>query len=77
MEGIEQVLKKYSLSRETAQKYIDGITRLNQTQTAEEIGVSRDTINRYKKAFQKMTPLERSLLISTLTQDNILQQVED
>jgi DNA-binding XRE family transcriptional regulator len=70
----EDVLSKYSLSEETAAGYIDAITRSNQTQTAEELGVSRDTINRYKNAFNEMKPEERLLLISALAQDQLLDQ---
>ena len=70
----QTVLEEYGLSRETAQQYIDAITRLNQTQTAEELGVSRDTVNRYKNAFAEMTAQERSLLISSLAQDKLLER---
>ena len=68
------VLEEYGLSRETAAKYVDTITRRNQTQTAEELGVSRDTVNRYKNAFQEMNAQERLLLISSLTQDALLKE---
>jgi DNA-binding XRE family transcriptional regulator len=68
------VLDEYGLSRETAAKYVDAITRSNQTQTAEELNVSRDTINRYKNAFSEMDAQERLLLISTLTQEKLLDQ---
>ena len=71
------VLDKYGLSRETAAKYIDAITRSNQTQTAEELDVSRDTINRYKNAFSEMDAQERLLLISTLTQEKLLDQATE
>jgi DNA-binding XRE family transcriptional regulator len=68
------VLDEYGLTRETAAKYVDAITRSNQTQTAEELNVSRDTINRYKNAFSEMDAQERLLLISTLTQEKLLDQ---
>lgn len=68
------VLEEYGLNRDTTTQYIDAITRSNQTQTAEELDVSRDTINRYKNAFQEMTGEERLLLISTLTQEKLLDQ---
>ena len=71
------VLKEYGLTRETAAQYIDAITRQNQTQTAEELNVSRDTINRYKNAFQEMNPQERLLLISNLTQEKLLQNATE
>jgi hypothetical protein len=71
------VLEEYGLSRETAARYVDAITRSNQTQTAEELDVSRDTINRYKNAFSKMNAQERLLLISTLTQEELLNQATE
>jgi transcriptional regulator with XRE-family HTH domain len=71
----QTVLEKYGLSRQTAVNYIDAITRSNQTQTAEELNVSRDTINRYKNAFSEMDAQERLLLISNLTQEKLLDQV--
>ncbi|WP_336328305.1 hypothetical protein [Halovenus sp. HT40] len=73
----QTVLEEYGLSRETAAKYIDAITRSNQTQTAEELNVSRDTINRYKNAFSEMNAQERLLLISTLTQEKLLNQATE
>jgi len=72
---IQTILEEYGLSRENAGNYVDAITRMNQTQTAEELGVSRDTVNRYKNAFEKMTAQERLLLISSLTQEKLLEQV--
>jgi len=71
------VLEEYGLSRETAANYIDAITRSNQTQTAEELNVSRDTIHRYKNAFSDMNAQERLLLISTLTQEKLLDQATE
>jgi hypothetical protein len=73
----QTVLEEYGLSRETAAKYIDAITRSNQTQTAEELDVSCDTINRYKNAFSEMNAQERLLLISTLTQEKLLDQATE
>ena len=71
------VLKEHGLSRETAAEYVDAITRSNQTQTAEELNVSRDTINRYKNAFAEMDAQERLLLISSLTQEKLLDQATE
>jgi len=48
---VKDILKKYGLTKNTTLQYIDAITRRNQTETPEEIQVSRDTINRYKSAF--------------------------
>ncbi|WP_353634438.1 hypothetical protein ABSL23_15540 [Halobacterium sp. NMX12-1] len=73
----QKILEEYGLSRETTTKYIDTITRSNQTQTAEELDVSRQTVSRYKKAFQEMKAQERLLLISTLTQEKLLNQATE
>jgi hypothetical protein len=73
----QTILEKYGLTRETTARYIDAITRSNQTQTAEELDVSRDTINRYKNVFSKMSAQERLLLISTLTQNQLLDHVTE
>ncbi|ESS05706.1 MAG: hypothetical protein A07HB70_02186 [uncultured archaeon A07HB70] len=45
------VLFKYSLTEKVAAAYINTIIRMNQTQTAEALDVSRDTVNRYKNVF--------------------------
>ena len=74
---VDTILEKYGLTRDIAKQYIDAITRLNQTKTAEELDVSRDTINRYKNAFNQMKPSERLLLISTLTQERLLEHSVD
>ena len=73
----QTVLEEYGLSRETAAKYVDAITRSNQTQTAEELDVSRDTVNRYKNAFAEMNAQERLLLISSLTKEKLLDQATE
>ena len=70
----EKILEKYGLTEETTTKYIDAITRMNQTETAEELEVSRDTVNRYKNAFDKMTDLERAQLTASLTTDKLLEK---
>jgi|AntDeeMinimDraft_5_1070356.scaffolds.fasta_scaffold06647_2 predicted DNA-binding protein (UPF0251 family) len=74
---LQTILNEYGLSRENAVNYVDAITQMNQTQTAEELGVSRDTVNRYKNAFEKMTAQERLLLISSLTQEKLLERVSE
>ncbi|WP_435185103.1 hypothetical protein [Halobellus sp. EA9] len=71
---VNEILDKYGLSRSTTTQYIDAITQMNQTQTAEQLDVSRDTINRYKNTFHEMNAQERLLLIASLTQDKLLQQ---
>jgi len=77
MTNVDDVLSKYSLTKGTAQQYVDAITRMNQTQTADELGVSRDTINRYKNAFAEMNAQERILLITALAQDKLLEHVTE
>ena len=74
---VDTILEKYGLTRDIANQYIDAITRTNQTKTAEELNVSRDTVNRYKNAFNQMNSSERLLLISTLTQQRLLEQSVD
>lgn len=70
---VEQILEKYGLTRDTTTAYIDAIVRSNQTETAEELEVSRDTINRYKKSFREMKPIERALLIASLAHEKLLE----
>jgi len=71
--GVNEILEKYSLTRENVVAYIDAIVRSNQTETAEAMGVSRDTVNRYKKAFGSMNEQERLLVVSALTQERLLE----
>jgi len=73
----DRILNKYDLSKETAAQYIDAITRMNQSETAEEIEVSRQTVNRYKNVFAEMNAQERSLLIASLAQDKLLEQATE
>ena len=66
MTAVDDLLDKYSLTRDNAAAYIDAIVRLNQTETAEETGLTRQTVNRYKKAFAAMDAEERAFLIASL-----------
>lgn len=77
MTKIDEILKKYGLTRDTARQYIDAITRMNQTKAAEELGVSRDTIHRCKNAFADMTPIERAQLTASLAQDEFLDKATE
>lgn len=70
MPDVDEILKSYGLTRKTATDYIRFIVGCNQTETARRIGVSRDTINRYKKAFNQMTEVERTFLIYTLMEEH-------
>jgi hypothetical protein len=74
---VDEILTKHNLERSKATQYINAITYLNQTQTAEQLDVSRQTINRYKNAFKNMDAQERLLLISSLTQEKLLQQTTE
>ena len=74
---VDQILEKYGIAKDTTTQYIDAITRSNQTEAAEELDVSRDTINRYKKAFSSMDPVERLQLISTLAQNKLLEKTSE
>lgn len=71
---VDEILEKYKLEQDTVARYINAITHSNQSETAEEVDVSRQTINRYKNAFAQMKPEERLLIISTLTQQKLLEQ---
>jgi len=73
--NIDDILETHGLTRDTAHAYIDAITRMNQSQTADEIGVSRDTINRYKHEFSEMSSQERALLIASLFQEQLLENI--
>lgn len=74
---VDRILNKYDLPKDNAARYIDAITRMNQSETAEEIGVSRQTVNRYKNVFAEMSQRERTLLIASLAQDQLLEQAAE
>ena len=74
---VDEILDQYNLTRETAARYIEAIVQMNQSQTAEEIDVSRPTINRYKNVFNEMSSQERLIVISTLAQEQLLDRVMD
>lgn len=63
-------MAKYNLTRAAAAAYVDAITRLNQTQTAEVVGVDVRTINqKHKKAFAAMSAAERAMVIASVMRD--------
>lgn len=66
MSEIDRILSEYGLTRANATAYIDTVIRKNMSQAAEEIGVSTDTVHRYKRAFARMSEEERALLITSL-----------
>ncbi|MFB1065017.1 helix-turn-helix transcriptional regulator [Natrinema sp. H-ect4] len=75
--NVEDILEKYGLTKETTAQYIDAVTRMSQAETAEELEVSRGTVNRYKNAFDKMTCLERIQLTASLSTNKLLQQISE
>jgi uncharacterized tellurite resistance protein B-like protein len=70
---VDDLLEKYSLTRDNTAAYIDAIVRMNQTETAEATGLTRQTVNRYKKAFAQMEASERMQLISSLTHERLIE----
>lgn len=70
---VDDILSKYGLTRETAQRYIDGVVRLNRSQTADELNMSGDTMHRYKRAFQQMSEQERTIVIAKLFLDELVE----
>lgn len=66
MTDVDDLLARHGLTRDTAAAYIDAIVRMNQTEAADDIELSRPTINRYKNEFDDMTAEERAFLIATL-----------
>lgn len=76
-ETVDEILKRYGLKRDLTANYIDAIVRMNQSETADAIGVSRQTINRYKTTFREMTPQERLRVLSRLTQDALFDELKD
>lgn len=75
MSLVEDLLQKYSLNRSTAEKYVDATVRLNQVETAEEIGVSREWVRQYKNKFEEMKSMERAVLISELMKERVQKEV--
>lgn len=70
MLSVDEILDEYNLTRAAAATYVDAITRLNQTQTAEVVGVDVRTINqKHKKAFNAMSAAERAMVIASVMRD--------
>lgn len=57
------------MERETAKRYVEAIIRLNQTETAEEIEVARQTVQNYKKAFSEMSQGKRAFVLHKLVEE--------
>ncbi|WP_313694183.1 hypothetical protein [Halorarum halobium] len=69
MSLVDDILSEYSLTREIAEDYVDAIVRMNQKDTAEAAGVSKETIRKYKNKFKEMKATERAFLISKLMRE--------
>lgn len=69
MTSVDELLIKYGFrkkNREKVKHFIDSIVRQNQVETAEEVGVSKNTIASWKKKLGEMTEKERAFLIYNL-----------
>lgn len=73
---VDEILQRYNLTRDTARKYIDAIVQQNQSQAADDAGISRRTVNTYQRAFHDMTDTERATLISALAQENLIDRID-
>jgi len=74
---VDELLDRHGLTRENAAAYIDAIVRCNQTEAAAETDLTRQTVNRYKKAFAGMDAEERAFLIATLFDERWRETVRD
>ncbi len=72
---VEEILSRYGLDREMAMEYVDAIVRMNQSEAADEVDVSRMTIQRYKEKFGEMRESERAFLISYLSAEKYSSQL--
>lgn len=77
MTTVDDLLEQHSMTRDNAVAYIDAIVRKNQTETADETGLTRQTVNRYKKAFAQMDAEERAFLIASLFDERWRELVQD
>jgi len=68
-DNVDEILKRYSLKRDTARKYVEAVTTGNGKETAEQIGVSRRTVTNYKQGFKAMSEPERAIVLSQLTKE--------
>lgn len=73
---VDDILDRYNLTRDTAARYIDAIVRMKQSQAADGVEVSHQTINRYKNVFEKMSEPERLIVISSLAHEILLKHIE-
>lgn len=76
-DNVDEILKRYSLQRSTARKYIEAVTMGNGKEAAQQIGVSRRTVSNYKQGFKAMSEPERVLVLSKLMEERYDEMVED
>lgn len=74
---VDKILKRYSLQRDTARKYIEAVTMGNGKEAAQQIGVSRRTVSNYKAGFKAMSDPERVLVLSHLMKERYDEVVEE
>lgn len=76
-DNVDQILSKYGLDQRLAQNYLEHVVFLNQTMAAEAMGVSRQTVQRYKRKFGEMTQGERVYLLAQLGEESLMELVHD
>jgi hypothetical protein len=64
----ERILNKHGMTEKTALKYVDGVVRRNNVETAEIMNMSDETVKRYKDKFDRMSETERWIVIAELSQ---------
>jgi hypothetical protein len=74
---VDQILSKYGLDRRLAQDYLKNVVYLNQTETADAMGVSRQTVQRYKEKIGEMTQGERVYLLAQLGEESLMELVHE
>jgi len=74
---VDEILKRYSLQRDTARKYVEAITMGNGKEAAQQIGVSRRTVSNYQAGFNAMTKPERVLVLSKLMKERYDEIAEE
>jgi len=74
---VDEILKRYSLQRDTARRYVEAVTMGNGKEAAEQIGVSRRTVTNYKHGFKAMSRGERAIVLSELMQERYDEVAEE
>jgi len=64
----ERILNKHGMTEDTALKYMDGVVRRNNVETAEIMDMSDETVKRYKNKFDRMSETERWIVLGELSQ---------